>query len=153
VKLDDLAAVVNSRLGKKSSEHLGRICPHEAERFALACPSESGPPPGEAHPLYAPSQMSWGSGPRCSEIRPDGTPPWVSMGLPLDSFRVMGAGQRLTLHNAIEDDADLTIESWVEAGTLKDGRGGPMLILEVARDFRYGERLIAECRETIIVRS
>ena len=147
-----LKAEIDGRLGVRSSERLGKTCPDAAERFARACPSDARTLPGTVHPLFAPSQMSWGPGPQSSDIRPDGTPPWVSLGLPLELFRVMGAGQRLTFHRAIAADADLTVETWLEAVSSKEGRSGPMLIIEVAREFLCDQELVAECRESIIVR-
>ena len=137
-------------VGVSTTEHLGRIEPLAAQRFAVAAGAK---PSGDPHPLFLSSVMGWHAGPDESDLYPDGTAHGFVPGVPLSDVRLMGAGQDLEFHEPPEVGADVTLETTVTDVELKKGRSGDLLFIHLTRRYTTadGTRLTT-CRETFIAR-
>jgi len=108
----------------------------------------------QAPPLYVSAVMSWGAGPRTSDLRADGVGRTVLDELPLKGLRLMGGGQDLEFLSPVL--ADMVIESSIEIVNVsqKIGKSGTLIILETLTTYSNqanGDVLIL-CRERIIAR-
>ena len=136
-------------VGVSTTEHLGRIEPLAAQRFAVAAGAK---PSGDPHPLFLSSVMGWHAGPDESDLYPDGTAHGFVPGVPLSDVRLMGAGQDLEFHEPPEVGADVTLETTVTDVELKKGRSGDLLFHLTRRYTTADGTLLTTCRETFIAR-
>ena len=157
---DPLEAVhqrLSAVLGQESTQPLGVVEGRDIERFAVASQS----PPGwsgtgdqrVAPPLYLSSVMGWGSGPAEDELRPDGSGPDETRGLPLDGVRLMGAGQDLEFHQPVREGTAVVAHTSLAEVELKYGRSGSLLIMKILRHFTDADgQPLVTCRESFIAR-
>lgn len=152
--LDATYQRLRAELGKETTQRLGAISRRDLERFAAA----SGATVDEddrpaAHPLFLSSVMGWGAGAAEHELGADGTSAEETRGLPLGGVRLMGAGQSVEFHAPVLEEMYVVVHTSLAEVSLKDGRSGPLLLLQVLRRFAddTGRRLIT-CRESFIGR-
>ncbi|MDE0195330.1 MAG: MaoC family dehydratase N-terminal domain-containing protein [bacterium] len=137
-------------VGVSTTEHLGRIEPLAAQRFAVAAGALQSDAP---HPLLLSSVMGWHAGPDESELYPDGTAHGFVPGVPLEDVRLMGAGQDLEFHEQPRMGSEVTLETTVSDVQLKHGRSGDLLLIHLTRRYTAADgTLLTTCRETFIAR-
>lgn len=145
---DELSKLV----GRRGPAVHGTVTRTIIERFATAVGDD--PWDGSAAPeLMLSSILEWGAGPPPAGLREDGTGVGREGWLPLDGLRLMGGGQDLVFHTPVGDGQAFVAEPELTNVTLKDGRGGDLLLLTITTEFRGagGEPLVT-CRETLIGR-
>ena len=164
-ELQAAAEDMRRQIGLARRAEIGAVAPLWARRFALAS--------GETDPIYfdddaaraagwagtplppllLSSCRSWEPGPSREDLAEDGIS-LVDAGYPRGhGVRTMGGGQALELHADALAAVELAAEAEVTAATLKEGRSGKLLVVELERRFVTldGEPLVT-CRETRIFR-
>ena len=152
-------------VGKEHTQELGRISQKDFQRFAYAIGDlnfryldeekarAAGLPSVVAPPLYLSGVMGWEPGPADEELRRDGTGRAETAGLPLEGLRLMGAGQEIEIHHPVVDGMEIVARVSLASVELKDGRSGPLLLLQILRRYIDGEgREVLTCRESFIAR-
>ena len=152
-------------VGKEHTQELGRISQKDFQRFAYAIGDlnpryldeetarAAGLPSVVAPPLYLSGVMGWEPGPADEELRGDGTGRAETAGLPLEGLRLMGAGQEIEIHHPVVDGMEIVAHVSLASVELKDGRSGPLLLLQILRRYIDGEgREVLTCRESFIAR-
>jgi hypothetical protein len=164
-ELQAAAETVLAQVGQVRRNEIGAVPPLWSRRFALAS--------GETDPIYfdddaaraagwagtplppllLSSVRSWEPGPSQDDLAPDGMS-LVDAGYPRGhDVRTMGGGQALELHADALAGVELVTEAEVTGATLKEGRSGGLLVVELERRFATldGEPLLT-CRETRLFR-
>jgi acyl dehydratase len=156
---------IKSRLGQTRLVAIGKINQRDMERFAVAVGDsnplffdhafarEHGYPGAIAPPLYLSSVLGWEPGPPEDSLRPDGTPHDDAMAVPIRGLRVMGGGQELEFHQPVTAGMDVVMEFSVSQAELKQGRSGPLLVVQLQKRFLTTDGSpIVTCRENFIAR-
>jgi acyl dehydratase len=164
-RLREAAEELRRQLGDVRRRELGAVSPLAARRFALAC-GESDPvffdddaaaAAGWAGtplpPLLLSSTRSWEPGPGRSELAGDGTP-HDDVGFPAGyGLRALGGGQSLRFHEDAVAGVELASEVELTGATVKSGRSGDMIVVELERRFLGPDgELLVSCDETRILR-
>ena len=152
-------------LGQTRIIPIGKISRRDMERFAVAVDDpnaiffddafarEHGYPGAIAPPLYLSSVLGWEAGPPEDSLRPDGTPHKDAMAVPIGGLRVMGGGQELEFHRPVTAGMDVAMEFSVSNAELKQGRTGPLLVVQLKKRFLTADgNPIVTCRENFIAR-
>jgi len=163
--LRDAADDVRAQIGTIRRTEIGAVSPLWARRFALAS-AETDPiyfdeaaarAAGWAGtplpPLLLSSTRSFEPGPGRGDLAGDGMS-LVDAGYPRGhDVRVLGGGQSLELHADALAGVELATEAEVTDATLKEGRSGELLVVELERRFLTldGEVLLT-CHETRLFR-
>lgn len=165
VGLESALARASERVGHTQRVDLGLVAARDVQRFAVAADdggaeyldAESARVAGYEAPvaplLYLSSVLGWQAGPAEAELLADGNARDPLGDVPLDGLRLMGGGQELTFHEPVRHGTHVTMEVVVDDVRMKQGREGPLLLIDVVR--RYvddGARILVECRETFIAR-
>lgn len=156
---------VKAQLGKAQIIPIGKINRRDFERFAVAVDDPSalfsddafardhGYSGAIAPALYLSSVMGWESGPPEDALRPDGTPHNDAMAVPIRGLRVMGGGQELEFHQPVTAGMEIVMEFSVSKVDLKQGRTGPLLMIQLQKRFLTADRKpVLTCRENFIAR-
>ncbi len=156
---------VRRQLGKTRQVSIGKIARRDFQRFAIACENlnplffddgfaQTCGYPGEiAPPLYLSSMMGLEAGPPQEELRADGTPAADATSLAMERLRLMGGGQQLEFHRPVTEGTEAVMEFSVSNVELKQGRSGPIILIEVEKKYRDGAgQLLVLCRENFIAR-
>ena len=164
-ELEAAAEQVRRQVGDVHRTGIGAVPPLWARRFALAS--------GETDPIYSDEEAaraagwagtplpplllssvrSWEAGPAHDDLADDGMS-LVDVGYPRGhGLRALGGGQALELHADALAGVELVTEAEVTGATLKEGRSGDLLVVELERRFvtLTGEPLVT-CKETRIFR-
>jgi hypothetical protein len=164
-ELNAAAEQVRRQIGEVHRARIGTVQTLWARRFALAsgetdpiyydeeAAHEAGWAGAPLPPLLLSSCRSWEPGPSRDDLADDGMS-LVDVGYPRGhGLRVLGGGQSLELHADALAGVELATEAEVTAATLKEGRGGELLVVELERRFFTldGESLVT-CKETRIFR-
>jgi hypothetical protein len=156
---------VRRQIGEVQRARIGAVPQLWARRFALASgetdpiffDDEAARAAGWAGtplpPLLLSSCRSWEPGPSHDGLAEDGKS-LVDVGSPHGrGLRALGGGQSLELHADALAGVELATESEVTGATLKEGRSGDLLVVELDRRFLTldGEPLVS-CKETRLFR-
>lgn len=165
VSFEDAYAQVRAQLGKTRRVPIGTISRRDFQRFAVAADDQNplffddrfaqqhGYPAAIAPPLYPSSVMDWEAGPPEASLRSDGTPAAEPTSLAVEGLRLMGGGQELEFHRPFIDGTEVMMEFGVTQVELKQGRSGPLLVIEVHKNYLDGAgSLLLVCRENFIAR-
>ena len=152
-------------VGEVHTQELGYIARKDFQRYAFAtgdlnpryldeeAARAEGLPGVVAPPLYLSGVMGWEPGPAEAELRPDGTGRTETAGLPLEGLRLMGAGQDIELLHPVVDGMRIVAHVSLDSVQLKQGRSGPLLLLQILRRYIDGDdREVLTCRESFIAR-
>lgn len=162
--LANMYEVVRQHVGRTYRVEVGELRLIDFQRFAVAVGDElattmdadaavaAGFGGVIAPPLFLSSVSGWGWGPSTCQLRADGTSSEQLAHLPTDGLRLMGAGQSLEFLRPVVAGAKLVIETRVQDATLKDGKSGPLMIVEVERDFICNGEVAVRCAEKFIGR-
>jgi hypothetical protein len=159
------AAELESQIGVVVRHEIGAISPLWARRFAVACGEDdpvffdddaaaaagwAGTP---LPPLLLSSTRSWQPGPDRAALDEDGTP-ISEVGFPRGfGLRALGGGQSLTFHADAIAGVELVADAELRHATVKSGRGGELIVVELERRFSTAEgELLVACGETRILR-
>jgi hydroxyacyl-ACP dehydratase HTD2-like protein with hotdog domain len=153
--LDRVHTRAREFIGTTRRVPLGRLHERDLQRFALVVGhTDQRLRDGEvAAPLFLSAVLGWQAGPEEAALTSDGNAPQSVGDVPLDGLRLMGGGQDLTFHEPVVAGTDVVMEVTVHDVVRKDGRSGPLLVLEVHRRY-LDERgtLLVECRESFLAR-
>jgi acyl dehydratase len=165
VSFPEIYEQVKAQLGKTRRIPIGVINRRDFERFAVAvddpnplffddaCARAHGYSGAIAPPLYLSSVLGWESGPPQDSLRPDGTPSNDAMAVPTGGLRLMGGGQELEFHRPITAATEVVIEFSVSNVELKQGRSGPLLVVQLQKKFLTSDGApLVTCRENFIAR-
>jgi acyl dehydratase len=159
------AEVLSREVGRIVHEEIGSISPMAARRFAVAS-GERDPiffDEDAAHaagwsgipvpPLLLSSTRSWQFGPDRAGLRPDGTPR-IDVGFPDGhGLRALGGGQSLYFHEDIVTGVEVMVDVELTGTSVKSGRNGEMIIVELERRFSSVDgQVLLTCEETRILR-
>ena len=162
--LTNMYEVVRQHVGRTYRVDAGELRSIDFQRFAVAVGDElattmdadaavaAGLDGVIAPPLFLSSVSGWGWGPSTCELRADGTSGEQLAHLPTDGLRLMGAGQSLEFLRPVVAGEKLVIETRVQDATLKEGKSGRLLIVEVERDFICDGEVAVRCTEKFIGR-
>lgn len=157
-------------IGAQTNVELGEVHGADFQRFAYAVGDldpryvghlgiaggqdrHSDPVEPQAPPIFLSAVMGWGTGPAEAELRPDGSDPMASAGLPLEGLRLMGAGQDLIFHRPVRDGDRIERVDSIDGAEFKEGRSGELVVLTIRRDYRTpGGEPVLTCVETLIAR-
>lgn len=164
-RIDQVLAHAREHVGVARRIPLGRLQERDMARFALVtghtgaeyrdadAAGEAGLPGVAAAPLFLTAVLGWGAGPEESDLLTDGNAAGPLGDVPLGGLRLMGGGQDLTFHEPVVAGMDVVMETEVCDVVRKDGRGGPLLVLDVRRRYLDGRgRLLVEVRESFLAR-
>ena len=164
MNLANMFDVVREHVGRTYRVDAGELRSIDFQRFAVAVGDELttsmeadvagavGRDGVTAPPLFLSSVSGWSWGPSNCQLRADGTSGEQLAHLPTDGLRLMGAGQSLEFIRPVVAGARLVIETRVQDATLKEGKSGPMLIVEVWREFICDGEVAVRCVEKFIGR-
>ena len=166
VSFPEIYAQVKAQLGKTRRIPIGVINRRDFERFAAAVDDPNrlffddafarahGYSGAIAPPLYLSSVLGWESGPPQDSLRPDGIPSNDSMAVPMmGGLRLMGGGQELEFHRPVTAAIEVVIEFSVSNVELKQGRSGPLLVVQLQKKFLTSDGVpLFTCRENFIAR-
>lgn len=165
VPIEAIYEQARPHVGRTTRTELGAISVRDFQRFAVACDDLNplylddaaartvGYPSAVAPPIFLSGVLGWEAGPPEDDLRPDGAAREQLASVPLESVRLMGAGQDLEFLRPIVDGTRVTMEVTVEDVQLKHGRSGPLLLIRLLR--RYvddRQEPLVVCRETFIGR-
>jgi acyl dehydratase len=106
-----------------------------------------------AAPLYLSAVLGWDTGPAESDLLADGNSTTPLGDIDVAGLRLMGGGQDLTFHEPVVAGLDVVMHAEVTAVTRKEGRSGPLLVIEVHRRYLEADgRLLVECHESFLAR-
>lgn len=107
-----------------------------------------------APPNLLAAVVEWGVGTTEADLRPDGTPPGGDLPLGGDlGLRVMGAGEEMEMVNPVTADADLVLETTLEAVTPKQTRSGPCVFVTTNNKFLSADgTVLNRNRRTVVLR-
>jgi acyl dehydratase len=164
VSFPEIYEQVKAQLGKTRRIPFGVINRRDVERFAFAVDDPNplffddafarahGYSSAIAPPLYLSSVLGWESGPPQDSLSPDGNP-FDETALPVGGLRVMGGGQELEFHRPVTAGLEVVIEFSVTNVELKQGRSGPLLVIQLQKKFLTKDgALLVTCRENAIAR-
>jgi acyl dehydratase len=164
-ELQAAAETLLGQVGQVRRTEIGAVPPLWSRRFALAS-GETDPiyfDDDAAHaagwagtplpPLLLSSVRSWEPGPSHGDLAPDGMS-LVDAGYPRGrDVRAMGGGQALQFHADALAGVELATEAEVTGATLKEGRSGDLLVVELERRFvTLGGEALVTCKETRLFR-
>jgi acyl dehydratase len=165
VSFPEIYEQVKAQLGKTRRIPFGVINRRDVERFAFAVDDPNplffddafarahGYSSAIAPPLYLSSVLGWESGPPQDSLSPDGNPSGDETALPVGGLRVMGGGQELEFHRPVTAGLEVVIEFSVTNVELKQGRSGPLLVIQLQKKFLTNDgALLVTCRENAIAR-
>jgi len=165
VSFPEIYEQVKAQLGKTRRIPFGVINRRDVERFAFAVDDPNplffddafarahGYSSAIAPPLYLSSVLGWESGPPQNSLAPDGNPRGDETALPLGGLRVMGGGQELEFHRPVTAGMEVVIEFSVSNVELKQGRSGPLLVIQLQKKFLTKDgALLVTCRENAVAR-
>lgn len=163
--VDRAYETARAHIGSTQEIPLGRLDERDLQRFALVvghtgaeyssadAAADAGYPGLPAAPLYLTAVLGWEPGPPESELLADGNSPTPLGAVPVEGLRVMGGGQDLTFHEPVVAGAEILMRTVVHDVTRKDGRSGPMLVIEIHRSYVDAAGiLLVECRERFLAR-
>jgi hypothetical protein len=140
-------------VGTTSRTELGEIRELDFGRFdAAVSGSVSDDIAGLASPMHLSSVLAWGSGPRETDLLPDGNAPDPFSGVDVAGLRLMGGGQELVFHRDLRPGVPVALEVTIADAELKEGKSGQLLVLTVERRYYDAEGLLTECRERFLGR-
>ncbi|WP_158703366.1 FAS1-like dehydratase domain-containing protein [Pseudonocardia dioxanivorans] len=164
--VDEAYEKASAGVGKVQEIRIGVLDERALQRFALVVGHADGPYQDAAAaadlgyagllaaPLYLTAVLGWDTGPAESDLLADGNSRTPLGDVDVAGLRLMGGGQDLTFHEPVVAGLDVVMHAQVTAVTRKDGRSGPLLVIEVHR--RYLEagdgRLLVECHESFLAR-
>jgi acyl dehydratase len=164
--VDEAYEKASAGVGKVQEIRIGVLDERALQRFALVVGHTDGPyqdPAAAADlgyagllaaPLYLSAVLGWDTGPAESDLLADGNSRTPRGDVDVAGLRLMGGGQDLTFHEPVVAGLDVVMHAEVTAVTRKEGRSGPLLVIEVHR--RYVEagdgRLLVECHESFLAR-
>ena len=165
VSFPEIYQQVKAQLGKTRRIPIGVINRRDFERFAAAVDDPNqlffddafarahGYSGAIAPPLYLSSVLGWESGPPQDSLRPDGIPSHDAMAVPVGDLRLMGGGQELEFHRPVTAAIEVVIEFSVINVELKQGRSGPLLVVQLQKKFLTSDDApLVTCRENFIAR-
>jgi acyl dehydratase len=155
---------VRKHVGRSFQRDIGQLRSMDMQRFAVAVgddlpitmnvlvAAEAGLPDVVAPPLFLSAVMGWDAGPAESGLLADGVPPGGLADLPVGGLRLMGGGQSLEFLQPVVAGTRIVQETRVKDVQLKEGRSGPLLLIQVERLFFGDGELLLRCVETFIGR-
>ncbi len=155
---------VRTHVGRSFETDLGAMCAVDMQRFALtvgdnlpitmnrAVAAEAGLADIAAPPLFLSTVMVWDAGPPEAELLADGVPPGGLADLPVGGLRLMGGGQSLEFMRPVVAGMHVVQKTCVKNVTLKEGRSGPIILIQVERVFFGDGQPLQRCVETFIGR-
>ena len=163
-KCNAIYEAIRKQVGLSSRRDIGQLRSIDMQRFAVAVGDDlpitmnaavaaaAGLPDVAAPPLFLSTVMGWDSGPSESQLLADGVAPGGLADLPFGGLRVMGGGQSLEFFHPVVAGTRIVVETRIKDVQLKEGRSGPLILIQVERMFfGDGERLL-RCVETFIGR-
>ncbi|GAY11961.1 MaoC family dehydratase N-terminal domain-containing protein [Pseudonocardia sp. N23] len=164
--IDEAYERARAGVGKVQEIPLGVLAERDVQRFSLVVGHADGPYQDRAAaadlghdgllaaPLYLTAVLGWETGPAEDDLLADGNSTTPLGDVDVAGLRLMGGGQDLTFHEPVVAGLDVVMHAEVTAVTRKEGRSGPLLVIEVHR--RYVDatdgRLLVECHESFLAR-
>jgi acyl dehydratase len=155
---------IQKYVGRSSRRDIGHLRSIDMQRFAVAVGDDlpitmnaavaaaAGLPDVAAPPLFLSTVMGWDAGPPESGLHADGVAPGGLADLPVGGLRLMGGGQSLEFLRPVVAGTRVVVETSVKDVELKEGRSGPLLLIQVERSFFGDGELLLRCVETFIGR-
>lgn len=155
---------VRQHVGCSFDRDLGTMRAIEMQRFALtvgdelaitmdrSAAAEAGLPDVAAPPLFLSTVMVWDAGPPESQLLADGVPPGGLADLPVSGLRLMGGGQSLEFMHPAVSGMHIVQTTSVKDVTLKEGRSGTLVLIQIERLFVGDGQPLLRCVETFIGR-
>jgi acyl dehydratase len=163
--IDRAYTAARAMVGTTRKVALGSLNERDLQRFAMVvghtgaeysdptAAARAGYPAMPATPLYLTAVLGWEAGPPEHDLLSDGNSLDPLGDVPVDGLRVMGGGQDLTFHEPVLAGTEVVMHTRLHDVTRKDGRNGPMLVIEIYRSYvDTTGALLMECRERFLAR-